>query len=75
MLAGLENARRLDIFSMQVDCAASLALIADYDGDTTEAIERSRFVLARWEQSEDHHYAVWGLRAVGIAVRPERASR
>jgi DNA-binding NarL/FixJ family response regulator/tetratricopeptide (TPR) repeat protein len=63
LLAGFDNARRLDIFSMQVDCAASLALIADYDGDTTDAIERSRFVLARWEQSEDHHYAVWPLRA------------
>jgi DNA-binding NarL/FixJ family response regulator len=63
LLAGFDNARRLDIFSMQVDCAASLALIADYDGDTTDAIERCRFVLARWEQSEDHHYAVWPLRA------------
>ena len=24
--------------------------------------ERCRFLLARWEASEDHHYAVWGLR-------------
>ena len=57
-----ESARRLDIFSMQVDCAASLALVADFDSDPAEALERCRFVLARWEQSEDHHYAVWGLR-------------
>ena len=25
-------------------------------------MERCRFLLSRWEQSEDHHYAVWGLR-------------
>jgi DNA-binding CsgD family transcriptional regulator len=62
LTAGLESARRLDILSMQVDCAASLALVADFDTDPEEALERCRFLLSRWEQSEDHHYAVWGLR-------------
>jgi DNA-binding CsgD family transcriptional regulator len=62
LLASFDNARRLDIFSMQVDCAASLALVADYDSDPEGALERCRFLLGRWEQSEDHHYAVWGLR-------------
>ncbi|HEY1238892.1 MAG TPA: AAA family ATPase [Solirubrobacterales bacterium] len=62
LTAGLELARRLDVFSMQVDCAASLALVADFDSDEDEALERCRFVLGRWEESEDHHYAVWGLR-------------
>jgi DNA-binding NarL/FixJ family response regulator len=62
LTAGLELARRLDVFSMQVDCAASLAVVADYDSDPGEALERCRFLLTRWEQSEDHHYAVWGLR-------------
>jgi DNA-binding NarL/FixJ family response regulator len=62
LTAGLELARRLDVFSMQVDCAASLALVADYDSDEAEALERCRFLLTRWEESEDHHYAVWGLR-------------
>ena len=47
---------------MQVDCAASLALVADFDSSPAEALERCGFVLSRWEQSEDHHYAVWGLR-------------
>ncbi len=60
--AGLESARRLDIFSMQVDCAASLALVADFASEPEEGLDRCRFVLSRWEQSEDHHYAVWGLR-------------
>ena len=62
LTAGLQLARRLDVFSMQVDCAASLAVIADYDGDQNEALDRSRFILGRWEESEDHHYAIWGLR-------------
>ena len=63
LVHGFELARRLDVFSMQVDCAASLALVADFDSSPAEAIERCRFLLARWEESEDHHYAVWGLRA------------
>jgi len=62
LTAALETARRLDIFSMQVDCAASLALVADFDSDPDEALERCGFLLSRWERSEDHHYAVWGLR-------------
>ncbi|HEY0319187.1 MAG TPA: AAA family ATPase [Solirubrobacterales bacterium] len=62
LTAALEMARRLDIFSMQVDCAASLALVADYDSNPAEALERCGFVLSRWNQSEDHHYAIWGLR-------------
>jgi len=62
LTVALETARRLDIFSMQVDCAASLALVADFDSNQAEALERCGFVLSRWEQSEDHHYAVWGLR-------------
>ena len=62
LTVGLESALRLDILSMQVDCAASLAVVADYDRDSDEALQRCRFLLARWERSEDHHYAVWGLR-------------
>jgi DNA-binding CsgD family transcriptional regulator len=62
LTAALEAARRLDILSMQVDCAASLAIVADFDNDGAQALEHCRFLLGRWEQSEDHHYAVWGLR-------------
>jgi DNA-binding NarL/FixJ family response regulator len=65
LTAGFELAGRLDVFSMQVDCAASLALVADFDGDREAALERCRFVLERWAESEDHHYAVWGLRLAG----------
>jgi DNA-binding NarL/FixJ family response regulator/tetratricopeptide (TPR) repeat protein len=64
--SGLQLARRLDILSMQVDCAASLAIVADYDGDPDQALEQCRFLVSRWEQSEDHHYAVWGLRLAAL---------
>jgi len=57
-----DSARRLDILSMQVDCAASLAIVADYDSDSPAALEHCHFLLSRWEESEDHHYAVWALR-------------
>ena len=62
LTSGFDTARRLDVFSMQVDCAGALALVADYDSDPDTAIDRCRFLLSRWEQSEDHHYAIWGLR-------------
>lgn len=74
LTAGLEAARRLDILSMQVDCAAALALVDDYDAARDEALERCRFVLSRWERSEDHHYAVWGLRlAASLFAQAGRA--
>ena len=73
--AGLELARRLDILSMQVDCAASLAVVADYDSDLEQALEHCRFLLGRWEQSEDHHYAIWGLRVAASLFAQRRVQR
>src|SRR5215207_3247884 len=58
----LEAASRLGVISMQVDTAASLAWAEQQDGAHEAAAERCRFLLARWDESEDHHYAVWGLR-------------
>jgi DNA-binding CsgD family transcriptional regulator len=58
----LETATRLDVVSMQCDSAAALAWLADADGDADRALELCRLVLSRWARSEDHHYAVWGLR-------------
>ena len=67
-----DSARRLDVLSMQVDCAASLALVADYDSDSPAALEHCRFLLSRWEESEDHHYAVWALRvAAGLFAQAD----
>ena len=57
-----ETAAQLDVVSMQCDSAAALAWLAARAGDDERAEEHCRTVLARWERSQDHHYAVWGLR-------------
>ena len=57
-----ETSARLDVVSMQCDSAAALAWLAAQEGDEQRAEEHCRTVLARWERSQDHHYAVWGLR-------------
>jgi DNA-binding CsgD family transcriptional regulator len=58
----LETASRLDVVSMQCDSAAALAWLAAAEGDHERARELCLLVLQRWSRSEDHHYAVWGLR-------------
>ena len=58
----LETASRLDVVSMQCDSAAALAWLAAAEGDHERARELCLLVLERWSRSEDHHYAVWGLR-------------
>ena len=58
----LETASRLDVVSMQCDSAAALAWLAAAEGDFERARELCLLVLERWSRSEDHHYAVWGLR-------------
>ena len=62
LLRSLETATRLDVVSMQCDSAVALAWLAAADGDPERAHELCRLVLDRWSRSEDHHYAVWGLR-------------
>ena len=58
----LATATRLDVVSMSVDSAAALAWLDELEGDIDRARGHCRFLLERWERSEDHHYAVWGLR-------------
>jgi DNA-binding NarL/FixJ family response regulator len=53
---------RLDVLSMSLDSAAALAWLEEQQGDLEQARAHCRFVLERWRSSEDHHYAVWGLR-------------
>lgn len=62
LLRCLETATRLDVVSMLCDSAAALAWLAAADGDEARAGGLCRLVLDRWSRSEDHHYAVWGLR-------------
>ena len=56
------TAAQLRHFNMYVDTAAGLARVAAAEGATGEAAERCRSLLERWQGSEDHHYAVKGLR-------------
>jgi DNA-binding CsgD family transcriptional regulator len=57
-----EVAIRIDLLSMQVDTSAALAAVAEGEGDIDAAASQCRFLLQRWAQSEDRHYAVWPLR-------------
>jgi len=60
--SGMNVARSLNVLSMSVDCAAALAWLEAEDGAPDAAADHCRFVLDRWERSEDVHYSVWGLR-------------
>jgi ATP/maltotriose-dependent transcriptional regulator MalT len=47
---------------MTVDSTAALARVAAAEGDVEEAGRHCRSLLARWAESDDHHYAIAGLR-------------
>ena len=49
-------------YNMYCDSTTALAIVAAAEGHEDEAATRARELLARWEESEDHHYAVWGIR-------------
>jgi DNA-binding NarL/FixJ family response regulator len=49
-------------YNMFMDATTGLAYVAAAEGAEEEAGEHCRTLLARWEESEDHHYAVWGIR-------------
>jgi DNA-binding NarL/FixJ family response regulator len=49
-------------YNMYIDSTTSLAIVAAAEGLEDEAAGRCRELLARWEESDDHHYAVWGIR-------------
>jgi DNA-binding CsgD family transcriptional regulator len=53
-----------------LDTRLGLARVAALEGADDEAAERCRSLLARWQTSEDHHYAVKGLRwSAGFLAR------
>ncbi len=49
-------------YNMFMDATTGLAYVAAAEGAEEEAAEHCRTLLARWKESEDHHYAVWGIR-------------
>jgi DNA-binding NarL/FixJ family response regulator/CheY-like chemotaxis protein len=57
-------------YNMFIDSTTALAMVAAAEGLDDEAARYCRELLARWGESEDHHYAVWGLRwAVSFHAR------
>jgi DNA-binding CsgD family transcriptional regulator len=62
LASSLATASQVDHYNMSVDTTTGLARVAATDGALEEAAERCRSVLALWEDSEDHHYAIKGLR-------------
>ena len=62
LVSSRATSSRVDHYNMFIDSTTALAYVAAGEGALDEAAEHCRTLLARWERSEDHHYAVWGLR-------------
>ena len=73
----LETARRLNVVSMTVDCCCRAGVAGRAGGRLRRRARALRsFLLDRWQRSEDHHYAVWGLRwAACFFARHGRSGR
>ncbi len=61
-------------YNMFVDSTTALAQVAAGEELHDEAAKHCRELLDRWRASEDHHYAVWGVRwaAAYLAGRGDR---
>ena len=60
--SALATASQVGHYNITVDVTTGLAHVAAAEGDSQETAERCASLLALWESSEDHHYAVPGLR-------------
>ncbi len=58
----LAVATRVDHYNMTIDSTTALAFVAAAEGLDDDASERCRALLARWSGTQDHHYALSGLR-------------
>jgi DNA-binding CsgD family transcriptional regulator len=76
LVSSLATSEPLGHYHMWIDSTAGLAYAAAAEGATDEALGHVRKLLARWDDSEDHHYSIWGLRwATGyMARRGDRAA-
>jgi DNA-binding NarL/FixJ family response regulator len=75
LASSLATAARVRHYNITVDTTSALARVAAAEGDADEAGERCRAVVARWQDSDDHHYAVGGVRwsAAFFAAQGDRA--
>ena len=62
LASSLATASQVDHYNMSVDTTTGLARVAAAEAAADEAAEHCASVLALWERSEDHHYAIKGLR-------------
>jgi len=62
LLESAALAQKIELAAMELLAAWGLALLDELNGAYAAAAERCRFILSRWEQIEDRHYAVPGLR-------------
>jgi DNA-binding NarL/FixJ family response regulator len=62
LTGSLAQSSRLGHYNMTVDSTAALAFVAAAEGARDEAAEHCRAILGRWRESDDHHYALSGLR-------------
>jgi DNA-binding NarL/FixJ family response regulator len=60
--ASLAQSSRLGHYNMTIDSTTALAFVAAAEGAHDEAVDHCRAILARWEASDDNHYALSGLR-------------
>jgi DNA-binding NarL/FixJ family response regulator len=60
--ASLAQSSRLGHYNMTIDSTTALAFVAAAEDSHDEATEHCRAIVARWEQSDDLHYALSGLR-------------
>jgi DNA-binding NarL/FixJ family response regulator len=69
-------AARVRHYNMTIDSTAALARVAAAQGADDEAREHCRSLLDLWEQSDDRHYAIAGLRwsASWAATRNDAAA-
>ena len=62
LLEAAALSQQIELAAVEMLAAWGLALLNDFNGAYDTAAERCRFVLSRWEQIEDVHYAVPALR-------------
>ena len=56
------QARQLESTTAEINCGFGLAWIDELDGAVDVAADRCRFILQRWEQTEDRHYSIPAVR-------------
>jgi DNA-binding CsgD family transcriptional regulator len=62
LTSSLTAALRERHYNMTIDTTGALARVSAAEGDTEQAADHCRSLLMRWADSDDHHYAIAGLR-------------